>query len=68
MTDKVIDFESARASRMKPVRFHTIAEHDSTVVIDIKGTFSVSAARLYANAILQRCDAIDFYNSQKPKA
>lgn len=66
--DKPISLEEYKASRMPPTRFHTVAEVDRTVVIDIRGTFSVAAARLYANAIIQRCDAIDFDNSQDPKA
>ncbi len=68
MSAKIVDIEEAKARRMKPARFHTVAEHDRTVVIDIRGEFTPAAARLYASAILQRCDAIDFYNSQDPKA
>lgn len=65
---KVIDLEQARADRMRPVRFHTVAQLDRKLVVDIQGEFTPAAARVLANAILQRCDAVDFDNNHHPKA
>lgn len=65
---KVICLEQARADRMKPVRFHTVAEVDRKIAIDLQGTFAPAAARILANAILQRCDAVAFDNANNPKA
>lgn len=65
---KVTCLETYKAARMAPVRFNTVAQLDRKVVIDIKGEFSTAAARMYAEAILQRCDAVDFDNDKNPKA
>jgi len=56
----VIDLEEAKAARMPPAHFHTIAELDGKIVIDIQGEFTVAAARLLADLISQRADAVDW--------
>jgi len=56
---KVICLEQARADRMPPVRFHTIAEQDGLVLIDLQGCFTPAAARLYAKHLIERADAAD---------
>jgi len=65
---KVTCLETYKAARMAPVRFHTVAQLDRRVVVDIQGEFTPAAARVLAHAILQRCDAVDFDNGQNPKA
>jgi hypothetical protein len=67
---KVIDLEEAKASRMAPVRFHTIAQLDRAVPrisISIEGEFTPAAVRVLANAMLQRADAADWEAGLPPK-
>lgn len=56
---KVIDLEEAKAARMAPVHFHTVAEADRSIVIDIRGAFTPAAVRVLANAMLERAAAVE---------
>lgn len=62
---KVTSLEEFKASRMRPVRFHTVAQVDRKIIVDIQGEFSAAAVRVLANAMLQRADALD-WDARKP--
>jgi hypothetical protein len=62
---KVTSLEEFKASRMRPVRFHTVAQVDRKIVVDIQGEFSTAVARILANAILQRADALDWEEGKR---
>jgi hypothetical protein len=57
---KVIDIEEFKGSRMRTVRFHTIAHvAHSRIVVDIQGEFSPAAARILAKHLIERADAAE---------
>lgn len=55
----VIDLEEAKAARMPPVRFGTVAHGSGRVAIDIQGEFTPGAARILAKHLLERADAAE---------
>lgn len=57
---RIVDLEAFKASKMRTVRFHTIAHvADCKIVVDIQGEFSPAAARILAKHLIDRADAAD---------
>jgi hypothetical protein len=56
---RIIDFEVAKAARMPPVRFGSVAHTPGVVEIDITGRFTPGAARILAKHLLERADAAE---------
>ena len=56
---RVVDLEVFKASKMAPARFHTVAQVERRVRIDITGEFTPAAARLLAKHITERADAAE---------
>jgi hypothetical protein len=63
---RVTSLEDYKADRMRPVRFHTIAQVERKIVIDVQGEFTPAAVRVLANAMLQRADAADWEAGKRP--
>ena len=59
MTATVIDLEEAKAARMPPVRFGTVAHSSGRVLIDVHAEFTPAAARILAMHLMEQADAAE---------